>query len=65
MPLTKSGEDVLSDLKGEYGDKKGTSVLYAMINKGKKGSQKWHAKGGFTKGIAGQSSRARSKGKVG
>ena len=26
----------------EYGAKKGKSVFYASINKGKKGSEKWH-----------------------
>ena len=44
MPLTGSGEKVLANMKSEYGEKKGKSVFYASINKGKKGSQKWHEK---------------------
>lgn len=42
MPLTASGKKVLANMKDEYGDKKGKSVFYASINKGKKGSKKWH-----------------------
>lgn len=45
MPLTKSGQDVLSKMKDEYGEKKGEEVFYASINKGKEGSEKWHEKG--------------------
>lgn len=44
MPLTKSGNKVLSSMKKEYGGKKGKQVFYASINKGKKGSAKWHGK---------------------
>ena len=43
MPLTKSGKKVLRNMKQEYGDKKGKQVFYASINKGKMGSEKWHA----------------------
>lgn len=35
MPLTEKGEKVLRELKKRYGEEKGTSVFYAMINKGK------------------------------
>lgn len=35
MPLTKKGEKVLSEMKKEYGAKKGKSVFYASINSGK------------------------------
>ena len=45
MPLTKSGEKVMSSMKKQYGEK-GKSVFYASINKGKAGSQKWHGKKG-------------------
>ena len=41
MPLTKSGKKVMRNMKKEYGDKKGESVFYASVNKGKKGSSKW------------------------
>lgn len=34
MPLTKKGEKVKKALQKEYGAKKGTSILYAMENKG-------------------------------
>lgn len=44
MPLTKSGSKVMSNMKAEYGEKKGKQVFYASINKGKPGSQKWHGK---------------------
>jgi hypothetical protein len=42
MPLTKSGDDVLANMKREYGEKRGKEIFYASINKGKKGSEKWH-----------------------
>lgn len=42
MPLSKSGNKVLSNMEKQYGDKKGKSVFYASINKGKAGSDKWH-----------------------
>ena len=35
MPLTKKGESILSSMVREYGAKKGKSVFYASINKGK------------------------------
>jgi hypothetical protein len=44
MPLTASGEKVMGNMKKEYGEKKGKSVFYASINKGKAGSSKWHLK---------------------
>lgn len=52
MPLSKTGNEVLANMKKEYGDKKGKSVFYASINKNKPGSEKWHAskKLGFKKG---------------
>lgn len=41
MPLTKKGVKILSAMKSEYGEKKGQSVFYASINKGKiKGAEK-------------------------
>lgn len=46
MPITKSGKKVLSSMKKEYGEKKGKEVFYASINKGKKGSTKWHKMSG-------------------
>ena len=42
MPLTKSGKKVLSEMKKEYGSKKGEDVFYASMNKKKSGSEKWH-----------------------
>jgi hypothetical protein len=44
MPLTKSGKEVLSKMKKEYGNDKGEEVFYASINKKKKGSEGWHRK---------------------
>lgn len=44
MPLTKSGEKVLSNMEEEYGEKKGKSVFYASMNAGKPGASKWHKK---------------------
>lgn len=44
MPLTSSGEEVMSSMKKQYGKEKGKEVFYASINKGKAGSKKWHAK---------------------
>lgn len=52
MPLTKTGQKVLNQMQSEYGDKKGKSVFYASINKGKSGSKKWHKKGGTYDGGA-------------
>lgn len=50
MPLTKSGKKVLKSMKKTYGsEKKGKEVFYASINKKKKGSKKWHGKGGGKK----------------
>lgn len=41
MPLTNKGSKILSAMRKEYGKKKGTSVFYASINKGKvKGAEK-------------------------
>lgn len=41
MPLTKKGTKILGNMKREYGAKKGTSVFYASINKGKvRGAEK-------------------------
>lgn len=44
MPLTKTGNEVLSAMKSKYGEKKGKEVFYASINKGNPGSQRWHEK---------------------
>src|SRR5208283_570371 len=35
MPLTSKGEEILANMKKEYGSKKGESVLYASKNAGK------------------------------
>lgn len=41
MPLSQSGKKVLTNMQKQYGDKKGKSVFYASINKGKlKGMEK-------------------------
>jgi len=42
MPLTKTGKKVMRSMRKQYGAKKGKSVFYASINKGKTGSSKWH-----------------------
>ncbi len=42
MPKTKTGEKVLRKMKKEYGEKKGEEVFHKSINKGIKGSAKWH-----------------------
>ena len=34
MPLTKKGKKIMSNMKKEYGSKKGESVFYASTNKG-------------------------------
>ena len=34
MPLTKKGEEIKRSLVKEYGEKRGTSILYAGKNKG-------------------------------
>jgi hypothetical protein len=43
MPLSPSGDKVLSTMKDQYGATKGKQVFYASMNKGKPGSHKWHA----------------------
>jgi hypothetical protein len=35
MPLTSKGQRILDAMSKEYGAKKGKSVFYASINKGK------------------------------
>lgn len=41
MPLTPKGKKTLSSMQSQYGAKKGKSVFYASINKGKlKGMEK-------------------------
>lgn len=35
MPLTPKGQKILKNMTKEYGAKKGKSVFYASINKGK------------------------------
>ncbi len=46
MPLTKTGQEVMNNMKKTYknkgGPKKAKEVFYASINKKKPGSQKWH-----------------------
>jgi len=34
MPLTAKGEEILKNMKEQYGEKKGEEVLYASKNKG-------------------------------
>lgn len=34
MPLTNKGREIMSAMKKQYGEKKGTSVFYASANKG-------------------------------
>lgn len=43
-PITKTGGKVLESMQKQYGEKKGKQVFYASINKGVKGSKKWHGK---------------------
>jgi len=50
MPLTSSGQKVLSSMQKTYGANKGERVFYASINKGKPGSAKWHLKGSMKGG---------------
>jgi len=41
MPLTKKGKKIVKKMQKTYGKKKGKSVFYASINKGKiKGAHK-------------------------
>jgi sarcosine oxidase delta subunit len=42
MPLTKEGRKVLKNYQEQYGEEKGKQYFYASINKGTKGSEKWH-----------------------
>lgn len=35
MPITKKGKKIMSNMKKEYGDKKGKQVFYASKNAGK------------------------------
>jgi hypothetical protein len=53
MPLTKSGKKALASMKRHYGAKKGKEVFYASINKGKRGSEKWHVGGRKGDGLLG------------
>lgn len=50
MPLTKKGKKIMSAMRDEYGSKKGKSVFYATLNKGKiKGVERKGGKGGKKK----------------
>ncbi len=40
-PITKSGKKVMESMKEQYGER-GKEVFYKSINKGVKGSRKWH-----------------------
>ena len=42
MPLTKDGKKVLAQMQKKYGKERGKRIFYASINKGVKGSEKWH-----------------------
>jgi hypothetical protein len=44
MPLTPSGEKVLSSMQSSYGGEKGKRVFYGSIAKGKPGSAKWEGR---------------------
>ena len=33
MPLSKTGKEVMSSMKGQYGSKEGESIFYATMNK--------------------------------
>jgi hypothetical protein len=58
MPLTEKGEKILSQMKSQYGEKKGKEVFYASKNAGKltgvdsdeRGDDNQHM--GFTSGLA-------------
>lgn len=52
MPLTKDGSKVMASMQSEYGAKKGKSVFYASVNKGKPGSSKWHRKTGGARSLS-------------
>mgnify|MGYP001612567426 CR=1 FL=1 len=41
MPLTKTGEEVMANMRKQYGER-GKEVFYRSINKGVAGSKKWH-----------------------
>jgi hypothetical protein len=43
MPLTTVGEQVMANMRKQYGDK-ADEVFYASINAGKPGAEKWHKK---------------------
>lgn len=60
MPITTEGEKVLKSMRKSYGADKAEEVFSRTRGK----SSKWHLKGGFTKGIRGQSKKARAAGKV-
>lgn len=34
MPLTKKGQEIMANMKKQYGEKKGEEVFYASENKG-------------------------------
>ncbi len=40
-PITKTGGEVLENMKSSYGSEKGKQVFYASINKGVRGSKRW------------------------
>ncbi|MEM5875560.1 MAG: hypothetical protein QXX45_03270 [Candidatus Aenigmatarchaeota archaeon] len=42
MPLTPTGRKVLKKFIEQYGEEEGKKYFYAAINKGVKGSEKWH-----------------------
>ena len=41
-PVTKTGGKVMQSMSSQYGKKKGKQVFYASIQKGVKGTSKWH-----------------------
>lgn len=42
MPLTRSGQQVLTSMKTQYGPRQGESVFYATANKTPSLGKKWH-----------------------
>lgn len=55
MPVTDSGRKVMKEMMRRYGSKKGKEVFYSSVNKGKKGTDKWHASKGnnYTESLKG------------
>ena len=50
MPMSKAGKKMVSNMKNQYGDKKGKKVFYSMENQGRVPGM---AKGGMVKDCKG------------